>query len=133
MKNFLANADGVAMVEFAILAPLLVIIMVGSIDIGRYTWDEMQTSNAAHAAVQYAAQNITNTSNSAGILAAVNNDANVVYTADEVSLAPLIQAPDGIGVLVKVTVSHSFSTIINYYAIPQTITMTHAAIQEMIP
>jgi len=58
-RVFLAGGDagsrGVAAIEFAIIAPILVLLMVCTVDLGQGIYRKMQVQNAAQAGAQYAA------------------------------------------------------------------------------
>ncbi len=49
------GVSGVAAIEFAILAPLLIVLLVFTIDLGIGFYRKMQVQNAAQAGAQYAA------------------------------------------------------------------------------
>jgi Flp pilus assembly protein TadG len=44
---------GVALVEFAIVVPILIMLLVGLIEYGRYLYFTIEVGNAAHAGAQY--------------------------------------------------------------------------------
>jgi Flp pilus assembly protein TadG len=69
---------GQALVEMATFIPFLLFVTIGLIDVGKYTYYAIQVNNAARAGVQYAAQNHTTMSDTAGITAAVNADATAL-------------------------------------------------------
>jgi Flp pilus assembly protein TadG len=48
---------GMALVEFAIVVPLLALLLVGLIEIGRFAYYSIVVGNAANAGAQYGAQN----------------------------------------------------------------------------
>ena len=51
----LANhRGGAAGVEFALLLPALILLLIGAVDVGTVTYQEMQVTAAAHAGAQYA-------------------------------------------------------------------------------
>lgn len=52
-KQYIQNSDGVAAVEFALLAPILIFIFVGMFDFGRYLQQKMQLDNMARNAAEY--------------------------------------------------------------------------------
>ncbi len=53
MKRFYSDHSGVAAVEFAFIAPILLVILIGTVDFGRYINDKMKIEAAARAAVEY--------------------------------------------------------------------------------
>ncbi len=48
---------GTSLVEMALLTPLLALLLMGTIDVGRLAYLSIQVSNGARAGVQYGAQN----------------------------------------------------------------------------
>lgn len=51
--KLIRNSDGAAAVEFALLAPLFVMLIMGIADFGVYVNQRMQLENLARAAVEY--------------------------------------------------------------------------------
>jgi Flp pilus assembly protein TadG len=47
-------SDGAAAIEFAIIAPLLILMLIGTVDLGIGTYQSMQVQNAAQAGAEYA-------------------------------------------------------------------------------
>ncbi len=66
--------DGVALVEFAVVAPLLMVLMLGLVEVGRYAYFGIVVANAARVGVQYGAQNGSTALDGSGISAAVRAD-----------------------------------------------------------
>jgi Flp pilus assembly protein TadG len=77
MKSRKSQAGG-ALVEFAICIPLLMLILIGLIEIGRLTYFGIQVGNAARAGAQYGALSYANTSGSNMQIAAQNDGRNSV-------------------------------------------------------
>lgn len=67
---------GNAIIEFAILAPLLIVLTLGTIELGRYAYFAILVSNAAQAGAAYGAQNNGTATDTAGIAAAIAQDAS---------------------------------------------------------
>jgi Flp pilus assembly protein TadG len=67
------DRDGVAAVEFSIVAPLLIAMLIGTIDYGTGFYRKMQVQNAAHAGAEYA---LLNGFDSSAITNAVLNATN---------------------------------------------------------
>jgi len=57
MRSFWRSESGASLVEFAILAPVMLVLLVGLIEVGRYTFFAILAANAARAGAAYGAQN----------------------------------------------------------------------------
>jgi Flp pilus assembly protein TadG len=80
----LTDPSGAAAVEFAIVLPLLALLLLGLVDYGVGFWEAMMVGNAARAGAYYAAVNgwaSTGTTNDANIDAAVTNATQLSVTA----------------------------------------------------
>jgi TadE-like protein len=71
----LAGQRGQSALEAALLAPVLLLMLLGTIEIGRYTYFAIEATNAARAGVQYGAQSLIDSRDVAGIILAASNDA----------------------------------------------------------
>jgi Flp pilus assembly protein TadG len=82
-----ANENGQALIETALSVLFLVFLLLGTTEFARLAYAAIEVSNAAKAAVQYAAQNGATAGDSTGMQTAASNEApNLSVT---VSLAPL--------------------------------------------
>lgn len=52
-KNYFLKSDGLAAVEFALIAPFLVALLMGMIDFGMFINQRMQLENLARSAAEY--------------------------------------------------------------------------------
>jgi Flp pilus assembly protein TadG len=128
-------------VEFAIAVPMLLILVMGLIDVGRYMYYSIVATHAARAAVQYGAQNVVTAANTTAMTTAANNDAsglsNLLVTpgyACMKSLEPVQCAamdsqaiPAGTVYYVTATVTGTFSPMLPYPGIPQNVPVTGSA------
>lgn len=126
----LQSTDGVAAIELAVLAPLLLFTFVCITDLGLGVYANMQVDNAAQYGAQYA---MTNGYDASAISSAVKStsdiDLNVTPTSfcgcpgatgvAQVSLCN-VQCSDGSmpGTFVTVTVTHNYTTLLPYPGIP---------------
>jgi Flp pilus assembly protein TadG len=78
MKKNLKSQAGGALVEFAITIPLLMLLLVGLIEIGRLTYFGIQVANAARAGAQYGALSNPNTTGENMQVAAQNDGRNSI-------------------------------------------------------
>jgi Flp pilus assembly protein TadG len=65
---------GTAAVEFALVLPFLLLLMLGVVELGRYSLFNVVVANAARAGAVYGAQDLTAFGNGAGITDAVQQD-----------------------------------------------------------
>jgi Flp pilus assembly protein TadG len=66
---------GQALVEFALLAPVLVLIFLGTVEFGRLCYIVIEASSAARAAAEYGSQSPITAGDNAGMLQAAQQDA----------------------------------------------------------
>ena len=124
---------GSAVVEMAILAPFLLVLLVSIIDIGRLEHYNTIVGNSARAGVQYGAQNVTTALDYHRAAGGGENDAqnlsNLTETtntfcqcsdASPATCSPASTCPTGTHMLtyVSVTASYPFTTLFNYHVIP---------------
>jgi Flp pilus assembly protein TadG len=67
---------GAALVEMAIVTPLLLLVLIGLVEAGRAGDFAIKVSSAARAGVQYGDQNLVTALDSTGMQTAATNDAN---------------------------------------------------------
>jgi Flp pilus assembly protein TadG len=73
-RRILRSQSGQSLVEVALLAPVLLALLVGIIEFGRYAYLSILVANAARAGAAYGAQSLPQSVDTAGIQAAANND-----------------------------------------------------------
>jgi hypothetical protein len=66
---------GQSVVEMALITPVILLLLVGTIEIGRFAYYGIEVSNAARAGVQYGAQSLADSKDVPGITQAAQNDA----------------------------------------------------------
>jgi Flp pilus assembly protein TadG len=147
----LCNNRGQALVETALTIPFLMLIVVFGAELGRIAYAGIEVSNAASAAVQYAAQNMGTAFDSTGITTAAQ--------ADAANLTGLIVTPSyalacsdgttptyaygnasanqdcpnaGIETVITVNVQANFDTLFHFPYVPSTITLRGRAVQKVL-
>lgn len=151
MKNMLRKyrkttgaESGQALVELALVAPLLCMVLIGLAEFGRFAYFAIEVSNAAHAGVQYGAQNHVTASDTAGMQTAALNDGSNV---SGLTAAPshFCQCSDGtastclatdcttsrIIEFVQVNTSATVSPMFSYPGISKSLTLTGQAIMRV--
>jgi Flp pilus assembly protein TadG len=131
-----ATQSGQALLEVALVTPLLLLLAVGIIEIGRYAYYSILVADAARAGAQYAAQNLATAADTAGIQTAAENDGQSlselkVTVQQECGCtgssiggacpATSCASPNHALVYVKVTVTGKFKSLFKYPGIPKSI------------
>jgi Flp pilus assembly protein TadG len=134
--------------------PLLLALLLGVIELGRYTYIGIVVGNAARAGAAYGAEHLGNSGNTTGIQQAADNDyANNGQAANTITVTSTVTCgcdnggtvtPDTNAacfpasppscssgqhwvVTVSVTASGTFSSLFNYPGIPSPITVTRTS------
>jgi Flp pilus assembly protein TadG len=125
------GTSGAAMAELVILAPLLLLLLLGLVEAGRAGNLALTVAGAARAGVQYGAQNHTTAADTAGMQTAATNDANltgVTAVASSFCLCEDMTASTcgatGVcstnhqNLYVKLVVNGTETSLLNYAALP---------------
>lgn len=122
------------MIEFALVAPILSLLLMGTIEIGRFTYFSILAANAARAGAQYGAQNVTTAGDTAGITNAATLDGQSLSNwsggitptvlCSVSGAAPAACSSSGSGpptntiYYVRVQVTGTFNTLLHYPLLP---------------
>jgi Flp pilus assembly protein TadG len=127
------SESGSALVELAVVAPFLVLLLVGLIDAGRYTYYGILAAHAARAAVQYGAENLVTAADSTGMKNAATADAQSL-SGWQITTTPIcmingalttcptsssLSVSSNMVYYVQVTVTAKFSPLITYPGFPK--------------
>ena len=130
------SSRGQSIVEFAIAAPVLILILLAVADFGRVFFVAIALNGAARAGTQYGIQSPASAADINGMIQAAENDAasvsGVTATASE-----YCKCPDGstqacnespacsdMRVYVEVDTAGTFQTLLNYPGIPSSFSLT---------
>ncbi|HEU4342498.1 MAG TPA: TadE/TadG family type IV pilus assembly protein [Candidatus Binatia bacterium] len=148
MANLLTNigksSTGQALIELTLLLPLLVLILLGTVDFGRVFFQSMALAQAARAGAQFGAQNDTTAADAPGMkAAAVNAGQDIGLALADVTAAnrhfqcgadpwtTTDPSPCADGkppkIYVEVTVQKTFTTLFNYPGFPHSINLSRTA------
>ena len=142
--------SGQALVELAFLIPLLLLLALGVIELGRYAYIGILVGNAAHAGAIYGSQSLPQSVDTVGITTAADNDftsngqnvSNLTVTSSvscgcDSSGSVTAAACIGVGagtcasghwvVTLSVTASGTFSSLFSYPGIPASITVSRTS------
>jgi Flp pilus assembly protein TadG len=142
----LARADaGSALGEMAVIVPVLVLLLIGLIELGRYAQYSIVVGNAARAGVQYGAQTLGTAANLTGMEGAAKNDAGNLagvnaHASQFCQCADGTASPQCLGtdcasshrlVFVQVDTSGTFQSLVHFPGIPASQTITSSAIMRV--
>lgn len=139
----LQREDGNAMVELAVVAPFLILMMLGSFEIGRYLDYSIKLGNAARAGVQYGSLNIAAASNFTAMENAATNDSNGITFTPKASnfctcadgtastCQPTDCASSHIVEYVKLVATGSITSVFNAPGIPASANVKATAIMRV--
>lgn len=135
------SETGASLVEFAILAPVMIFLLVGLVDVGRFTYYSILAANAARAGAAFGAQNITTINNTTSISAAALADgqslSNWQTTSQclaSVNGGALGACPSGSSTVqsgtvyyVQVSTSGTFNTLVKYPGLANSVKVSGSA------
>ena len=148
-RKQLTDNSGTSMVEFALILPVFVFLLIGLIEVGRYAYFAILASHAARAGVQYAAQTLESAADAsangpATRSAALGDGQNLaswtVHSSVQctiggaTSTCPLNTAnavPANLIYYVQVQVTGTFHSLLNYPGIPSSVPITATAIMPV--
>jgi hypothetical protein len=118
--------DAQSLVELALVAPLFILILLGSAEFARFAWAAVLTSSAARAGAAFGAQNPANAVNTAGIqLAAASDSVNLSGLTTTPSTSCVCSNGTAIpDCTSSLTYCPAPATIINYVTVNTTSTVT---------
>lgn len=140
------SCRGAALTEMAILLPVLILLLLGSVDFGRGFFDALAVESAANAGAQYGGIDTVTAKDTAGIRAAVLADLGKTpgnRTVDVV-VERYCNCKGGVSVAcssgscgtstprtyVSVTVEMPFVTMLDYPGIPHSMILRRTALQR---
>lgn len=80
LRRLAAQESGASAVEFALILPILVALLIGTIDLGRMAWTKMEVQAAARAGANYALVNASKGFDPDKTAAAVTNATGLAVT-----------------------------------------------------
>ncbi len=80
------NEDGQAMVEFALILPIFLLILCGIIDFGWLFYNQLSLNNACREGARYAVVNTADGANTQAIINHIENTTTTVFANDGVDI-----------------------------------------------
>jgi Flp pilus assembly protein TadG len=131
--------EGLAAIELAFVAPMLILLMTGGWDLGNVVYQAERLANAARAGAQYGLAT-NNNANYTGMVQAARNDANDPNSALTVTATQVCTCPGGTPaaascgavcangasqlVYVQVTVKENYTTMFTYPFVSNPVSLT---------
>lgn len=136
---------GSAMLELSISLPLLLLILFGVADFGRFMYAAIEINSAASAGAEYATTSLVNSTDYAGMQTAAQADAadvsGVTVTTSSYCkclggsvVSCTVGACGGTSTppnYIKVTTSGTFNTLFSYPGLPSSIALSGSAIRRI--
>ena len=155
--RILRSESGQSLIELALLTPLLMVLLFGTVEMGRYAYIDILVANAARAGAAYGAESLPQSVDTAGIQAAAFNDfqnngfptsnlnpvqSSTTCGCDSSGTFTAAVSCTGTGagtcasghwvVVVSVTVSGKFDAMFKFPGIPTPLNMSHTATQRVV-
>jgi Flp pilus assembly protein TadG len=135
---------GAALVELSIVAPLLLVLLIGIIEVARYATFAIMVGNAARAGVQYGSHNLTTALDNSGMQNAALNDGQNISGLGATA-SHFCKCADGSAstcaatdcsanhriVYVQVNTTGTFSSIAHFPGIPTTFNVNGLAVMRV--
>lgn len=144
------SQSGQSLLELALLAPILLAVVLGTAELGRYAYLSILVGNAAEAGAQYGAQSLEDSADTTGIQTAAQNDFKNGQNLSGlvVTTIPICGCDSGGAtstklctggaagacapgehwvVMVQVTATGTFSSLLHYPAIPSSLSIQRTA------
>lgn len=145
-RLIMRRSRGQALVEFALIIPTLIVILIGAGELARLAYAAIEVSNAAHAGVSYGAQNSSTAADFTGMENAAALDAqnvpgftatakDVCTCANGTAVSSCDSAPTACGdsfiVYVQVNTSAQFDPLFHCPGLPKTYTVRGQAMMRV--
>jgi Flp pilus assembly protein TadG len=153
IRGIMRSQSGQSLVEVALLTPILLAVLVGGIELGRYAYLSILVGNAARAGAAYGAQSLPQSVDTSDIQTAADNDfqnngqninkltvtsttscgCDSGGTTTSASCNPKANPTAGTCaaghwiVMVSVTASGTFNSLFSYPGIPNSITVSRTS------
>ena len=135
IAKFWGQETGTAAAETAVLLPFLLLLAMGTTDLGRYCHAHIAVASAARNGAAYGARSIVASGDSAAIAAAARQDMSSVYgySSSNPTVTSSVINEGGGDSSVKVTISFQFQTLIRYPGLPAALTLTRVVHMRVTP
>jgi Flp pilus assembly protein TadG len=141
-RRYVRSESGTSMVEFALVLPVFMFLLIGMIETGRYVRMAILASHAARAAVQYGAQSTFTAIDTAGMINAATQDGqnlpnwtvrptHFCTNNGAVATCPTGEPSSTTAYYVQVVVTGTFTSLLNYPGIQNSELITSTAVMRV--
>jgi len=133
-----SHSSGVAAFELVCVLPMLITLVFGCVDFGRFGYTYIAVTNGARAGADFASTNRYTTANAsnwtAKVRQAVEDEMSQMPGFDSANLTVASPAPtqDGIFRLVTVQATYDFRTIVTWPALPNRVALSRTVGMRVI-
>jgi Flp pilus assembly protein TadG len=120
----LKSETGAALVEFALISLVLILLLAGIIQTGLVISAKLSLENSAHLGVRCAVLPL-NADNDAAIKAYIINETDLNLTESDISITPDTQRLSG--TMVRVVINYNYRIPVTLGVFPETITLSATA------
>lgn len=139
IRRMLRSDRGTAVVEFGLVAPVLIFLAVLLVDVGRYVYYGIVIQHSARAGLQYQAQTLITAADAVGTQRAALADAPSTgvtvtpsyYCALNGSVTSCITGGSSVVYFAKVQVTGTFHPLWSYPGIPSSIPITATSVMRV--
>lgn len=134
----LPTRSGAAAVEFAVVLPVLVLLLVGGADLGRCFYSTIAVANAARAGAQYASMTPYDVNNTSGWFTRINEAVTDEFSSSSqfnttlLTVTTTLQTESDGSNRVSVQVSYPFRTLIKWGVLPSRFTITQSVAMRVV-
>ena len=127
--------SGTAAVETAVVLPLLMLLALGTADLGRFFHAQIAVATSARNGAQYGSSSVNASLDLAGMHDVAVAEMQSVYGVSDTNPSVIVQRIDeGSGQFsIKVTVQFRFVTLIRYPGLPQTLNLIRTVHMRVLP
>jgi Flp pilus assembly protein TadG len=130
MRNVLASSDpghrsprgrqrGQSLVEFALVLPALLVLVLGAVDYGRLYFDYISVTNAARAAAAYASSSAESATDTSGIANAALDELS--GGSDGATVLSATGTDEDGNMVAEVKVQYTFQTLVSWPFLPHAV------------
>lgn len=146
IRRLFKSDAGTSIIEFAVVTPVLLFLLIGGIDLGRSMYLGILAANAARAGASYGSYNLQSAADNTGMASAATTDAPGA-SWNPPSVTPLCSVSGGTPApctvsstgppvntvyYVQVIVTGSFATLVKYPGLPSRISVSGTSVMRVV-